>query len=87
MTPVVFPDVGYTPANLRLLLRRTNTTQQRAAAMLGVNERTVNSWCAPIDRAQHTDMPSKKWVELQKILTPDLIHEKISRTITPIEQQ
>lgn len=83
MKPVVFPDVGYTPANLRLLLKRTHTTQRRAAAMLGVNERTVNSWCAPIDRAQHTDMPSKKWAELQKILGTGLIHERISRTIGP----
>lgn len=83
MKPVAFPDVGYTPANLRLLLKRTHITQRRAAAMLGVNERTVNSWCAPIDRAQHTDMPSKKWAELQKILGTGLIHERISRTIGP----
>ena len=83
MKPVGFPDVGYTPANLRLLLKRTHITQRRAAAMLGVNERTVNSWCAPIDRAQHTDMPSKKWAELQKILGTGLIHERISRTIGP----
>lgn len=83
MKTVVFPDVGYTPANLRLLLKRTNITQRRAAAMLGVNERTVNSWCASIDRAQHTDMPSKKWAELQKILETGLIHERISRTIGP----
>lgn len=83
MTPVVFPDVGYTPANLRLLLDRAHITQRRAAAMLGVNERTVNSWCAPIDRAQHTDMPTKKWAELQKILGTGLLYEKISRTIAP----
>lgn len=83
MKTVVFPDVGYTPANLRLLLKHTHITQRRAAAMLGVNERTVNSWCAPIDRAQHTDMPSKKWAELQKILGTGLIHERISRTIGP----
>ena len=83
MKPVVFPDVGYTPANLRLLLKRANITQHRAATMLGVNERTVNSWCAPIDRAQHTDMPTKKWAELQKILGTGLQYERISRTIGP----
>lgn len=83
MKPVDFPEVGYTPANLRLLLTRANITQHRAATMLGVNERTVNSWCAPIDRAQHTDMPTKKWAELQKILGTGLIHERISRTIGP----
>lgn len=68
MKPVVFPDVGYTPANLRLLLKRANITQHRAAALLGVHERTVNSWCSALDKPQHTDMPSKKWVELQNIL-------------------
>ena len=83
MKPVDFPEVGYTPANLRLLLKRANITQHRAATMLGVKERTVNSWCAPIDRAQHTDMPSKKWAELQKILETGLIHERISRKIGP----
>lgn len=86
MKPVVFPDVGYTPANLRLLLKRTHTTQQRAAALLGVHERTVNSWCAPIDRAQHTDMPSKKWVELQNILNEGLKQEKISLILNPVQQ-
>lgn len=83
MKPVDFPEVGYTPANLRLLLKRANITQHRAATMLGVKERTVNSWCAPIDRAQHTDMPSKKWAELQIILETGLIHERISRKIGP----
>lgn len=83
MKTVVFPDVGYTPANLRLLLKRTHTTQQRAAALLGVHERTVNSWCSALDKPQHTDMPSKKWVELQKILETGLKHERISRTIDP----
>ena len=83
MKPVDFPEVGYTPANLRLLLKRANITQHRAATMLGVNERTVNSWCAPIDRAQHTDMPSKKWVELQNILNEGLKQERISLTIAP----
>ena len=83
MKPVDFPEVGYTPANLRLLLKRAKITQHRAATMLGVKERTVNSWCAPIDRAQHTDMPTKKWAELQNILNEGLKHEKISRTIAP----
>lgn len=83
MKPVVFPDVGYTPANLRLLLKRTHTTQQQAAALLGVHERTVNSWCSALDKPQHTDMPSKKWVELQNILNEGLKQERISLTIAP----
>lgn len=81
MGPVVFPDVGYTPANLRLLLKRTHTTQHQAALLLGVHERTVNSWCSAIDNSQHTDMPSKKWVELQNILNEGLKHEILSRII------
>lgn len=86
MKPVVFPDVGYTPANLRLLLKRTHTTQQRAAALLGVHERTVNSWCSALDKPQHTDMPSKKWVELQNILIEGLKQEKISLILNPVQQ-
>lgn len=86
MKPVDFPEVGYTPANLRLLLKRANITQHRAATMLGVKERTVNSWCAPIDRAQHTDMPTKKWAELQNILNEGLKQEKISLILNPLQQ-
>lgn len=86
MKPVVFPDVGYTPANLRLLLKRTHTTQQRAAALLGVHERTVNSWCSALDKPQHTDMPSKKWVELQNILNEGLKQEKISLILNSVQQ-
>lgn len=86
MKPAVFPDVGYTPANLRLLLKRTRTTQQRAAALLGVHERTVNSWCSTLDKPQHTDMPSKKWVELQNILNEGLKQEKISLILNPVQQ-
>lgn len=86
MKPVDFPEVGYTPANLRLLLKRTHTTQQRAAALLGVHERTVNSWCSALDKPQHTDMPSKKWVELQNILNEGLKQEKISLILNPTQQ-
>ena len=86
MKPAVFPDVGYTPANLRLLLKRTHTTQQRAAALLGVHERTVNSWCSALDKPQHTDMPSRKWVELQNILNEGLKQEKMSLILNPAQQ-
>ena len=86
MKPVDFPEVGYTPANLRLLLKRTHTTQQRTAALLGVHERTVNSWCSALDKPQHTDMPSRKWVELQNILNEGLKQEKISLILNPAQQ-
>lgn len=60
-----FPDVGYTPNNLRFILNKASLTQRECAALLGVAPRTVQYWCAPIGVQYHTDMPTEKWEELK----------------------
>ena len=57
------PEAGYTPANLRALLKHAGLTQSDAAFLLGVNMRTVRKWCAPLD-SDHADMPHHRWLQL-----------------------
>lgn len=59
-----FPEAGYTPANLRTLLKQAGLTQQAAADLLGVDGRTVRKWLALSTSASHRDMPLKAWLKL-----------------------
>lgn len=68
MEKLEFPDVGYTPNNLRRLLEAANITQQECADLLKISLRTVNAWCAPLGVLTHSDMPIRKWEELKKLL-------------------
>jgi len=61
---VIFPEPGYTPANLRALLASAGLTQQAAAYLLGVDGRTVRKWVADLDNASHRDMPLAQWQKL-----------------------
>ncbi len=61
---VNLPDPGYTPANLRTLLKHAGLTQQAAADMIGVDGRTVRKWVADIGNASHRDMPLHQWLKL-----------------------
>ena len=63
-----FPDVGYTPDNLRHLLGELNLTQREVAEKLGVQLRAVQRWAAAVDLPTHADMPLKKWNELLNFL-------------------
>lgn len=58
---MIFPEPGYTPANLRALLQHAGLTQQAAADLLGVDGRTVRKWAADTDNASHRDMPLMQW--------------------------
>lgn len=56
-----FPEVGYTPANLRFLLESKGWTQKVFAEKIGVNLRTVGKWVADISVKNHRDMPHEQW--------------------------
>ncbi len=61
---MIFPEAGYTPANLRALLASAGLTQQAAANLIGVDGRTVRKWVADVDSASHRDMPLHRWLQL-----------------------
>lgn len=66
-THTKYSEVGYTPNNLRCLLRKHGLTMAQCADKLGVAHRTVQGWVAPVSSKSHRDMPLKQWQALQKI--------------------
>lgn len=61
-------ELGYTPANLKLVRQKYGLTQQAAADLLEVNISALQRWEADINLKSHTDMPLKKWVEFLSML-------------------
>ena len=59
-----FPEVGYTPANLRHLIEQRGWTQAHAAELAGVSPQTMRRWLAAVDTPSHADMPLNKWLAL-----------------------
>jgi len=61
---MTFPEIGYTPANLRFLIESKGCTQKEVAALLGVADITVRQWLMALDVKSHRDMPLKQWQKL-----------------------
>ena len=59
-----FPEIGYTPVNLKHLREINHLTQDDVAKILGVARRTVQQWEASIDKNTAATMPHKKWIFL-----------------------
>ncbi|ULJ65937.1 helix-turn-helix transcriptional regulator [Wielerella bovis] len=59
-----YPEVGYTPANLRHFIAQNGLLQRDVAAILGVSERSVRAWLADPEKPTHKDMPYEKWGRL-----------------------
>ena len=60
-----FPEIGYTPENLKALRHAFNLTQQQVADLTETKSwRTVSKWESNIFDLSHADMPLKKWVKL-----------------------
>ena len=70
-----FPEAGYTPANLRALLKHARLTQQAAGELLAVDTRTVRKWCAPLD-SDHADMPYYRWLQLLAAVEQKVLRQK-----------
>lgn len=56
-----FPEIGYTPANLRHLISKLGMTQIAVAEMMGVNPHVLRTWLTEIDKSSHRDMPLCQW--------------------------
>lgn len=62
---MIFPEPGYTPANLRALIESRGLTQKQAAQACDVAERTLRGWLVEdIDSPNHRDCPLKSWRKL-----------------------
>lgn len=57
-------ELGYTPNNLKALLKQHKLTQKQCAELLGVGLNAVQKWCADPFLPSHRTMPHDKWLEL-----------------------
>ena len=55
---------GYTPENLRQLLKRNSMTQKALADLLGKDRRTVSRWCKDEDDLDHHSMTHVDWLDV-----------------------
>jgi DNA-binding transcriptional regulator YiaG len=68
MAKQAYPETGYTPANLRHLRNIYGITQTEVGKRTQTALRTVQNWEADVDTQDHSGMPHRKWVMLQKSL-------------------
>lgn len=61
-------EVGYTPANLRLVIEKLGVTQAAFAKMLGVSEKGLRNWLMPVGTKSRRDMSHEKWLEVMALL-------------------
>ena len=56
-----FPDIGYTPNNLRALIESTGLSQTAWAVQNGYPLNRVQRWLVSTDKTSHSDMPLIEW--------------------------
>lgn len=70
-----FPESGYTPRNLNVLLHKAlldlEARHAWLAEKLGVNLDTVHRWCVDTDSKRHVDMPLARWRQALNLLEAD----------------
>lgn len=57
-----FPEIGYTPANLRHLIESKGWTQKVFAQAMGVSELAVRQWLMSVETKSHRDMSHTQWL-------------------------
>lgn len=67
MNREIFPDIGYTPDNLRAILREMNISMAKMAEYMGVSLTTVQCWCAAPTAQYFKSMGHLKWLEVLDI--------------------
>ena len=62
---ITLPELGYTPANLRMARKQANLTQHQVADITGTKSvDMVRRWEMSTDRHMHSTMPHMKWLLL-----------------------
>lgn len=65
---VINYELGYTPANLRELLKEKGITQKGLADLLGRDRATVSRWCKDVTHTRHCGMSHVDWLGLLGVL-------------------
>lgn len=64
---IKFREVGYTPANMQLLIISLGKTSKEFAKDIGVTLRTVDRWLSPVDMESHASCSHVKWLQILNI--------------------
>ena len=63
----MFPEVGYTPRNLKFLMQFKGLSVAEVAKICEVKYANVLKWRTDLEKQNHRAMPHKKWQKLMKI--------------------
>jgi len=56
-------ELGYTPNNLKTLLKKHNKSREDLADFFGMNNvKSIHCWCVESTRRSHKSMSHKKWL-------------------------
>lgn len=63
-------ELGYTPENLKQIIKESGLSQPAFAKKYGFKWTTFRRWLFPFDSEHHTDMPATKFHSLLQELEP-----------------
>ena len=74
--PLVLPidqvtvyEIGYTPRNLALLLKRNKIKQKEVYEYIGKSRASFERYLVPVDDARHVSMPHPTWLLVNEYVT------------------
>lgn len=63
-------ELGYTPNNLRKILKENNLTQKDARTFLGKGRNTFGRYLCEVGNKNHVSMSHEDWLKLLEIAWP-----------------
>ena len=61
---LIHQEHGYTPNNIKSLIKKTKLTRQKFAQAYGIEKRALESYCLPCSSNQHRTMSCSDWEQL-----------------------
>ena len=84
-----FNDIGYSPDNLKALLKQAlpelARPREHLADELGVSAGTIDRWCVGLESKRHYDMSLKMWNKALKVLTKEYEENVMDTQVTTNE--
>jgi hypothetical protein len=81
-----FNDIGYSPDNLKALLKQAlpelARPREHLADELGVSAGTIDRWCVGLESKRHYDMSLKMWNKALEVLTKEYEENVMDTQVT-----
>ena len=59
-------EIGYTPSNLKMLLKRNRIKQKEVYEYIGKSRASFERYMIPIEDARHISMPHPLWLKVNE---------------------